>query len=181
MSGGEVNAMLEKCKELDQLRDEQEKVFQEINKIHKKLQTNPEIVEKSGDAILGRLKSLYCHAKDLCENEVSASTTLMNQIDCLIQSGGSATQRKKIDITDQRKKRMKPDSDNSRFPPATSIRSQLELAANLKGEQVAARVSSDDAEKDEWIVVKVINFDKDTKEFEVLDEEPGDDEESTQR
>ena len=30
--------------------------------------------------------------------------------------------------------------------------------------QVAARVSSDDAEKDEWFIVKVINFDKDTKE-----------------
>ncbi|XP_042418488.1 SAGA-associated factor 29 homolog A-like [Zingiber officinale] len=178
MSGGDVNAMLEKCKELDQLRDEQEKVFQEINKIHKKLQTNPEIVEKSGDVILGRLKNLYCHAKDLCESEVSASTTLMNQIDCLIQSGVSAAQRKKIDIT---KKRMKPDSDNSRFPPAPSMRSQLELAANLKGEQVAARVSDDNAEKDEWFVVKVTNFDKDTKEFEVLDEEPGDDEESTQQ
>ncbi|XP_048547808.1 uncharacterized protein LOC125527318 [Triticum urartu] len=46
--------------------------------------------------------------------------------------------------------------------------------------QVAARVKSDD-EKDEWFVVKVIHFDKETKEFEVLDEEPGDDEESAQK
>jgi len=30
-------------------------------------------------------------------------------------------------------------------------------------------------------VVKVIHFDKETKEYEVLDEEPGDDEESTQK
>jgi len=29
--------------------------------------------------------------------------------------------------------------------------------------------------------VKVIHFDKETKEYEVLDEEPGDDEESTQK
>ena len=30
--------------------------------------------------------------------------------------------------------------------------------------QVAARVTLDDAEKDEWFVVKVIHFDKDTRE-----------------
>jgi len=29
---------------------------------------------------------------------------------------------------------------------------------------VAARVTNDDAEKDEWFVVKVIHFDKDAKE-----------------
>jgi hypothetical protein len=46
--------------------------------------------------------------------------------------------------------------------------------------QVAAKVKSDE-EKDEWFVVKVIHFDKETKEYEVLDEEPGDDEESAQK
>ncbi|KAF2597524.1 hypothetical protein F2Q68_00011705 [Brassica cretica] len=53
----------------------------------------------------------------------------------------------------------------------------LSIYASLKGEQVAARITVDDAEYDEWIVVKVINFDRETKEVEVFDEEPGDDEE----
>jgi len=74
---------------------------------------------------------------------------------------------------------MKSDADTPRFSSA-SMRSQLDQAANLKGEQVAAKVKSDD-EKDEWFVVKVIHFDKETREFEVLDEEPGDDEESAQK
>ncbi|URE08864.1 SGF29 tudor-like domain [Musa troglodytarum] len=175
MSGIEISVLLDKSKELDQLRKEQEEVHQEINKIHKKLQSSPE----ASDAILIKLRQLYCHAKDLSEHEVSASNALMSQLDALLQSGLSAAQRKKI--VSEKKKRMKSDSDIARFPPTASMRSQLEHAANLKGEQVAARVSSDDAEKDEWFIVKVINFDKDTKEFEVFDEEPGDDEESAQR
>ncbi|RWW40512.1 hypothetical protein BHE74_00054071 [Ensete ventricosum] len=167
MSGIEISVLLDKSKELDQLRKEQEEVHQEINKIHKKLQssTSPPILllapfhnssillleflvlpPETSDAILIKLRQLYCHAKDLSENEVS----------------------------EQKKKRMKSDSDIARFPPNASMRSQLEHAANQKGEQyfwkhffifqVAARVSSDDAEKDEWFIVKVINFDKDTKE-----------------
>ncbi|THU51249.1 hypothetical protein C4D60_Mb06t29000 [Musa balbisiana] len=177
MSGIEISVLLDKSKELDQLRKEQDEVHQEINKIHKKLQSTPE----ASDAILIKLRQLYCQAKELAENEVSASNALMSQLDALLQSGLSAAQRKKIEVSEQKKKRMKSDSDIARFPPTASVRSQLEHAANLKGEQVAARVSSDDAEKDEWFIVKVINFDKDTKEFEVFDEEPGDDEESAQR
>jgi SAGA-associated factor 29 len=45
--------------------------------------------------------------------------------------------------------------------------------------QVAARVTAESADKDEWFVVKVIHFDRETKEVEVLDEEPGDDEEGS--
>ncbi|KAF2308428.1 hypothetical protein GH714_009578 [Hevea brasiliensis] len=70
---------------------------------------------------------------------------------------------------------MKNESDISRLSP--SMRNQLEIYANLKGEQVAARVTGNNAEKDEWFIVKVMHFDRETKEFEVLDEEPGDDEE----
>ncbi|KAL6580711.1 hypothetical protein OROMI_006634 [Orobanche minor] len=44
--------------------------------------------------------------------------------------------------------------------------------------EVATRVSQDDAGGDEWFVVKVIHFENKTREFEELDEEPGDDEES---
>ncbi|PHT96504.1 hypothetical protein BC332_34570 [Capsicum chinense] len=76
---------------------------------------------------------------------------------------------------EQKKKRMKGDPDIPRLTP--SMRNQQEFFANLKGEQVAARVAQEDGEKDEWVIVKVIHYDKESKEFEVLDEEPGDDEE----
>lgn len=40
MSGGiETGLLFEKAKELDQLRKDQEEVLQDINKIHKKLQS----------------------------------------------------------------------------------------------------------------------------------------------
>lgn len=181
MSGTEISVLFEKSKELDQLRKELEEDVLEINKLHKKLQSTPDIIEKAGDSILQRLRSLYVHAKELSENEMSVSTTLMAQLDALLQSGLSAAQRKKIEVSEQKKKRMKTDSDIPRFPNASTLRNQLEYWASLKGEQVAGRVTPDDAEKDEWFVVKVIHFDKDAKEFEVLDEEPGDDEESIQR
>ncbi|KAL0914677.1 hypothetical protein M5K25_015045 [Dendrobium thyrsiflorum] len=186
MSGTEISVLFEKSKELDQLRKDLEDDILEINKLHKKLQAckyhlAPDIIEKSGDSILQRLRSLYVHAKELSENEMSVSTTLMAQLDALLQSGLSAAQRKKIEVSEQKKKRIKTDSDIPRFPNATSMRNQLEYWASLKGEQVAARVTSDDAEKDEWFVVKVIHFDKEAKEFDVLDEDPGDDEESIQK
>ncbi|XP_066384910.1 SAGA-associated factor 29 homolog A-like [Miscanthus floridulus] len=87
---------------------------------------------------------------------------------------GGASRLQPTEVGEQKKKRIKSDTDS-----AASMRNQLDQAASLKGEQVAARVKSDD-ENDEWFVVKVIHFDKETKEYEVLDEEPGDDEESTQ-
>ncbi|GAB4848059.1 SAGA-associated factor 29 A [Ancistrocladus abbreviatus] len=70
---------------------------------------------------------------------------------------------------------MKIDSYMPRVSPF--MRNQLDNCASLKGEQVAARVPTEQAEKDEYIVIKVMHFDRETKEFEVLDEEPGDDEE----
>ncbi|GJM87564.1 hypothetical protein PR202_ga03531 [Eleusine coracana subsp. coracana] len=194
-SGADVGSLLEKAKELDQLKKEQDEVIAEINKIHKKILAfngdvnpsvgqhyvgwiAPEMVDKTADTIMIKLRSLYSHAKELCENEVSASNALMGMLDGFMQSGSSTAQRKKIEVGEQKKKRIKSDTDTR--ISAASMRNQLDQAANLKGEQVAARVKSDD-EKDEWFVVKVIHFDKDTKEYEVLDEEPGDDEESTQK
>lgn len=166
---------MEGAKELDRLRKEQEEVLNEINKLHKRLLSNPEVVEKPGDPSLTRLKTLYTHAKELSENEVSVSSVLINQLDALLQSGPTTQQRRRIEGNELKKKRMKGDSEIPRLSP--SLRSSLETAAGLKGEQVAARVTADGAEKDEWFVVKVMHFDRDKKEFEVLDEEPGDDEE----
>lgn len=177
MSAADIAGILEKSKELDQLRKEQEEVLIEINKMHKKLQTTPEVVEKPGDNSLSKLKNLYVHAKDRSEREVSVSNLLLSQLDALLPSGPSGQPRRRMEGNEQKRKRMKPDSDISRISP--SMRSQLEAHASLKGEQVAARVTvtQEDADKDEWFVVKVMHFDKDTREFEVLDEEPGDDEE----
>uniref|UniRef100_A0A2N9I9E8 SGF29 C-terminal domain-containing protein n=1 Tax=Fagus sylvatica TaxID=28930 RepID=A0A2N9I9E8_FAGSY len=175
MSSPEISVILEHSKDLDRIRKEQEDVLVEINKLHKKLQATPEVVEKPGDGSLSRLKILYTHAKDLSENEVNISNTLVNQLDALLPSGPPGQQRRRIEGSDQKRKRMKSDSDISRISP--SVRSQLEACASLKGEQVAARVKLDEADKDEWLIVKVLHFDKDTREFEVLDEEPGDDDE----
>ncbi|XP_031480394.1 SAGA-associated factor 29 homolog A-like isoform X2 [Nymphaea colorata] len=174
----EMAGVMESAKELDRLRKEQEDVFAEINKLHKRFsQCNPEQIEKLGEPWL-KLRAFYVQAKELAENEVTISSSLISQLDSLMHSGLSSAQRKKI--VEQKKKRMKADSD-PRLSSAASVRSLLEQANNLINEQVAARVTADDAEKDEWFIVKVTRFDRETKEFEVLDEEPGDEEESGQR
>ncbi|KAJ4845342.1 SAGA-associated factor 29 A [Turnera subulata] len=176
MSSPDIAGILDSSRELDRLRKEQDEVLAEINKMHKKLQATPEVVEKPGDTSLSKLKNLYNQAKDLSENEVSVSTVLLSQLDALLPAAPPGQQRRRIE-GEQKRKKMKADSDISRLSP--SMRSQLEACASLKGEQVAARVTltTDNAEKDEWLVVKVIHFDRETKEFDVLDEEPGDDEE----
>nr|XP_011468203.1 PREDICTED: uncharacterized protein LOC101312768 isoform X2 [Fragaria vesca subsp. vesca]XP_011468206.1 PREDICTED: uncharacterized protein LOC101312768 isoform X2 [Fragaria vesca subsp. vesca] len=176
MSTPDIAGILEKSKELDQLRKEQEDVLIDINKMHKKLQTTPEVVEKPGDNSLSKLKNLYAHAKELSENEVTVSNMLLSQLDALLPSGPQGQPRRRIG-NEPKRKRMKTDSEIPRISPA--LRNQLEACASLKGEQVAARVTPEDADKDEWFVVKVMHFDKDTREFEVLDEEPGDDEEGS--
>ncbi|KAL9458302.1 hypothetical protein AB3S75_007217 [Citrus x aurantiifolia] len=173
-SAPDIADILDKSRELDRLRKEQEDVLLEINKMHKKLHNTPEVIEKPGDNSLTKLKSLYIQAKELSENEVHVSNLLVGQLDALLPSGAMGQQRRRIG-GDQKRKRMKNDSDISRLSP--SMRNQLDTCASLKGEQVAARVTAENADKDEWFVVKVMHFDRETKEFEVLDEEPGDDEE----
>ncbi|KAJ7974671.1 SGF29 tudor-like domain [Quillaja saponaria] len=174
MSSPDIAGILGNSKELDRLRKEQEDVLIEINKMHKKLQATPELVEKPGDNSLSRLKILYTHAKDLSESEVSISNALLSQLDALLPSGPAGQPRRRLEGSEQKRKRMKSDSDIPRLFP--TVRNQLEACASRKGEQVAAKVTPDDADKDEWFVVKVIHFEKETREFEVLDEEPGDDE-----
>ncbi|CAA0820155.1 SGF29 tudor-like domain [Striga hermonthica] len=177
MSSPDIAGMLDNSKELDRLRKEQEEVLLEINKMHKKLQSTPEVVEKPGDNSLSRLKMLYTQAKELSESEVTISSQLLGQIDALLPSGTQGQNRRRIEGSEQKKKKVKADSEVPRL--SQPMRSHLEALASLKGEQVAARITQEEAGKDEWFVVKVIHFDKETRQFEVLDEEPGDDEEST--
>ncbi|KAJ8422877.1 hypothetical protein Cgig2_011773 [Carnegiea gigantea] len=136
----------------------------------------PEVVDKHGDSSLTKLKNLYARAKELSEIEVRVSNALLGQLDALLPPAPPGP-RRRIEGNEQKKKHKKNDSDISRV--SSYLRNQLDSCASLKGEQVAARVKSEDPEKDEYIVVKVINFDKETREFEVLDEEPGDDEEGS--
>ncbi|XP_071711051.1 SAGA-associated factor 29 homolog A-like [Rutidosis leptorrhynchoides] len=175
MSSPDVTVILDQSKELDRLRKDQEVILLEINKMHKKLQSTPEVVEKPGDNSLSRLKTLYIQAKELSETEVAVSSQLLINLDALIPSGPPGQQRRRMEGNEQKKKRMKVDPDVPRLSP--SLRNHLDHLASLKGEQVAARVTQEDADKDEWFIVKVIHFDREIREFEVLDEEPGDDEE----
>ncbi|KAI3761909.1 hypothetical protein L1987_52332 [Smallanthus sonchifolius] len=69
MSSPDIAGILDQSKELDRLRKDQEEILLEINKMHKKLQSTPEVVEKPGDNSLSRLKMLYIQAKDLSESE----------------------------------------------------------------------------------------------------------------
>ncbi|XP_027903101.1 SAGA-associated factor 29 homolog B-like isoform X4 [Vigna unguiculata] len=178
MSSPDVVSLLENSKELDRVRKEQEEILSEINKLHKKLQTTPEVVEKPGDTSLARLKVLYTQAKDLSESEASISNLMLSQIDGILPTGPQGQTRRRIGKGNEpKRKRVKTESDISRL--TATMRHHLEACASLKGEQVAARVTPRNADKDEWFVVKVIHFDKESKEFEVLDEEPGDDEESS--
>nr|XP_033516465.1 SAGA-associated factor 29 homolog A-like isoform X1 [Nicotiana tomentosiformis] len=62
------------------------------------------------------------------------------------------------------------------FTSTTPLNSGRRFYKCLKP-KVTARVAQEDGEKDEWVIVKVTHYDKETKEFEVLDEEPGEDEE----
>ncbi|KAF2308429.1 hypothetical protein GH714_009581 [Hevea brasiliensis] len=98
MSSSEIPGILESSRELDRLRKEQEEVLLEINKMHKKLQATPEVVEKPGDSSLSRLKSLYTQAKDLSEHEVNISSTLLSQLNALLPSGTPGQQRRRIGV-----------------------------------------------------------------------------------
>ncbi|KAL6580371.1 hypothetical protein OROMI_008395 [Orobanche minor] len=144
---------------------------------------------------LSRPRLLYTQAKEPSETEASYCNTIVRITGCIIAFwDSSATSEKDVKIfkkigqstlrekeeakyncnEQQKRKRVKADSDVFRLSP--SMRSHLESIANLKGEQVAAMVSQEDAGGDEWFVVKVNHFEKGTREK--LDEEPGDDEES---
>ncbi|KAM7512513.1 hypothetical protein LguiB_011388 [Lonicera macranthoides] len=177
MSAPDIAGFLENSKVLDRLRKEQEEILFEINKLHNKLQSIPEVVEKPGDNSIARLRILYTQARELSENELILSGQLLGQLDALMPSGPPGQQRRRIDGNEQKRKRMKADSDISRIP--TSVRNRLDALASLEGQEVAARVTQEDADKDEWFIVKVIHFDRETREFEVLDEEPGEDEEGS--
>lgn len=169
-------------RDLDRLRKNQESVIAKINKIHSKLlQTAPEIAERFAEKLWSKLRALYAEAKLFADDEERISAALIAQIDTLI-APGQAAHRKKSEGSEQKRKRVKADADPSRLAsPSLMLRAPADHAVVLVGDQVAARISPDNADKDEWIVVKVLRFDREANKLEVIDEEPGDEEESVQR
>lgn len=173
----------ENLKMLDSLREEQESVIKKINKLHQTLsQASPERIEKISDNAWQKLKVHYLKAKELAEKEEQTSNAIVLQLDTLLQPGQSSSHRKKLEVSEQKRKRIKADVEPARLTsPSAMLRTPSEHANVLIGDQVAARVTPENADKDEWIVVKVIRFDREANKYEVIDEEPGDDEESGPR
>ncbi|KAE9466435.1 hypothetical protein C3L33_01657, partial [Rhododendron williamsianum] len=209
MPSPDIARMLDNSKELDRLRRVQEEVLLEINNMHDRIRSSPEVLQRYGDIFLTRLKMLYTQAKELSESEVnwgltskaylavkmvskflthvfslillgqwhllsSISTQLLGQLDAFMPPGAPWHQRRRIEPNEPKRKQLKADSDISTHSP--SVQKHLDTLSSLTGEQVAARVTNG-SEKEEWFVVKVLHFGRETKEVEVLDEEPGDDEE----
>nr|ABR17799.1 unknown [Picea sitchensis] len=173
----------ENLKVLNILRSEQEVILQKINKVHQKLsRTALETAKKYEDNLWIKLRSLYVNAKELAECEERVSKTFVTQLDTLLQSSQTVSNRKKLEVSQKKRKGIKADAEPPRLTsPAVSLRMPPEQANILIGDQVAARVTTDNDDKDEWIVVKVTHYDRDAAKYEVIDEEPGDDDESYQR
>ncbi|XP_058180264.1 SAGA-associated factor 29 homolog A-like [Rhododendron vialii] len=174
MPSPDIARMLDNSKELDRLRRVQEEVLLEINNMHDRIRSSPEVLQRYGDIFLTRLKMLYTQAKELSESEVNISTQLLGQLDAFMPPGAPWHQRRRIEPNEPKRKQLKADSDISTHSP--SVQKHLDTLSSLTGEQVAARVTNG-SEKEEWFVVKVLHFGRETREVEVLDEEPGDDEE----
>eukprot|EP00246_Nothoceros_aenigmaticus_P001800 TRINITY_DN12445_c0_g1_i1.p1 TRINITY_DN12445_c0_g1~~TRINITY_DN12445_c0_g1_i1.p1 ORF type:complete len:287 (-),score=53.21 TRINITY_DN12445_c0_g1_i1:13-873(-) len=167
-------------RDLDRQRKEQNKVHSKINKIHTKLsQTGISKAEKYGEKLWVKLRGLYMQAKALAEQEETTSCNCIKALDLYLAPAQGPSNRKKPDASEQKRKRVKQDVESARLTsPSVPPRTQVDYSAISLGDQVAARVSDDDAEKDDWIVVKVTRYERETNKFEVIDEDPGDDEDS---
>lgn len=174
---------------MEQLRKDQDAVIRKINKIHAKLrETATEKAERLGDKLWNRLRGFYQDARKLADQEESECTKCLRELDVLGGQSSGVAHRKKPEWTEPKRKRLKGEdmTPNPNGPPSSSrLHSPSQTPrwapdAISPGDQVAARVTSDDAPKDDWIVVKVTRYDRETNRFEVIDEEPGDDEENGQ-
>ncbi|CAM6105308.1 unnamed protein product [Calypogeia fissa] len=174
----------QRFRELERLRKAQDPVLRKINKIHFKLSTTaPVTAEKLSTDLWSKLRTLYVQAKSLAEEEESLLGSTILQLDALISPGRlqqpPPPHRKKppSNTADPKRKRINTNANESprmSSSPAVPRTPSAHSSINV-GDQVAARVSPEDAENHEWIVVKVTGKDRDGKSFEVVDEEPDDD------
>ncbi|CAI5978493.1 unnamed protein product [Closterium sp. NIES-64] len=192
-------SVVQQFRELDRVRREQDVVVKKINKIHSKLSQTPrETAERFGEKLWIKLRGFYVEAKrlaDLEERELDPS-----QVSAISAPHGT---KKKSDgpLEGGRKKRQRtvPVADGaaggdggpgnslgltssaSGLNDGASAASAVALTRVVVGEQVAARVSATEDGKDEWIVVKVLRIDREANRFDVIDEEPGEEDEGGQR
>ncbi|XP_051115361.1 SAGA-associated factor 29 homolog A-like [Andrographis paniculata] len=177
MSSSDIAAIMHNASELEGVREQLEEILVEINTIHEKLKNTPEVVEKLGDSSLSRVRMLYMLGKELSEREAEVSYQLVKQLDAFLDSiVGREQWMTEEDVELEAFMKANLDYLKSSSP---SMQSDPDSPASLKGEQVAAKVGVDDNQSEMWFVVRVINFDEATQEFEVQDEVPGDNDERT--
>eukprot|EP00850_Spirogloea_muscicola_P000036 SM000001S04438 [mRNA] locus=s1:246532:249141:+ [translate_table: standard] len=182
-----------RLRELDRARRSEDEVLKKINKFHLKLvEVATEKAEKYTEKLWEKLRTFYTDAKQLAESEESAFQHCIKECTCLSDiwslsgwHGPLSPAGTEAELNDHKRKKVRTESLgvsnragtflSSAHPPAS-----LDHSISI-GDQVAARRSPDDAEKDDWIVVKVTRFDRENNRYEVIDEEPGDDDESSQR
>eukprot|EP00897_Mesotaenium_endlicherianum_P008451 jgi/Mesen1/7634/ME000004S07906 len=168
-------------RELDRIRKDQDSVVRKINKIHSKLcQTAPEKAEKLNEKLWTKLRGFYIEARKLAEAEENTSNICVKDLD---GASLSSHQRKRPDSFDFKRKRVKTDHPDAAAGASaaravcTTTQQLSRVPLDHSNIIVAARVTPDDEGKDEWIVVKVTRFDRETNRYDVVDEEPGDGEE----
>lgn len=159
-------------KEIERLRKEQELVIRKINNYHSKLQQSPEQADHMKDDSWIKLRTYYIKAKTLAEDEATVSTNCIEHLTGLLP-GQAPPNRKKPDPNEKKRKRVRAD-DSTRLSSPTQRSTSVAYNNLASGDQVAARISGDGAENDEWIVVKLTKYDRETNRFEVIDEEPDD-------
>ncbi|KAG0557710.1 hypothetical protein M758_11G147000 [Ceratodon purpureus] len=171
----------EKLKDLDRLRKDQEQIIRKINTYHSKLQQTPEQADNMKDDSWMKLRNYYIKAKSLAEDEVSVSLQCIEHLAGLIPGQTNPPNRKKpgtsmlqADPNEKKRKRVRQDVDSARLSSPTQRSTNPAYANLLPGDQVAARITGDDAENHEWIVVKLNRYDREANKYEVIDEEPDD-------
>ncbi|CAI5457719.1 unnamed protein product [Closterium sp. Yama58-4] len=199
-------SVVQQFRELDRVRREQDVVVKKINKIHSKLSQTPrETAERFGEKLWIKLRGFYVEAKRLADLEESLCTSCIRELDPSQVSAISAPHgtKKKSDgpLEGGRKKRQRTvsvadgaaggdggpgnslglNSSAAGLNDGASAASADALTRVVVGEQVAARVSATEDGKDEWIVVKVLRIDREANRFDVIDEEPGEEDEGGQR
>eukprot|EP00898_Chlorokybus_atmophyticus_P001741 jgi/Chlat1/2568/Chrsp175S02413 len=155
-------AYLARLREVERIRRDQDAVHRKINKLHSKLAvTPPEKAQTFGDKLWIRLREFYIEAQDLGRALERTAASCAAELEALLPPGsvpvrsGDNTKRKKPRTEGERR-------DHVKDPPRT-VR---------PGEQVAARISGDGAEKHDWILVTVVGLNPHTRRYEVVDEEP---------
>ncbi|KAL1359115.1 SAGA-associated factor 29 homolog A-like [Arachis hypogaea] len=174
MSSPNIAAMLDKTEELDLIIKEQEVILLKINDLNEKLKTSPQVVENPDDNSLELLKVWYTQAMNLSNCEANICDLLANQLDALLELQQPSPPLPRLPPLPQQQKRMAKArvEQPKRQKQVKSLSNPSSITGSLEGKEVAAKVMPQIFEKEEWIIARVVCFDEESKEFEVVDEEP---------